>query len=88
MANPYKQTYSMFKSAGSGWSSELVEVVATDLNGGPATLQICGGGIVLSKTYSRQSTGQIYDNFMWLASMAHLDLAMLTSAGFQPNEQL
>lgn len=82
MSKLYTQSYSMFKFADAIWNTSVVEVIATDQNGKSAILKICGNGKTLVKSYGRHAAGQIYDNFMWIASMPEINFEEMVRAGF------
>lgn len=74
-------TYSMFKPAGAGWTDETLHVVVVESSGG-AVLEVTDSATSLSKTYPSRAMGEVYDNFLWLASKERIDTRTLTLAGF------
>ena len=82
--------YSMYKPAGYGWVGNGTAMLHIFVSGGedkPLTISITDGEITLKKIYFTK-TGEVYDNFMWLASMEKIHYTPMISAGFYRCDEL
>ena len=81
--------YSMYKPAGSGWAGNeltMLYIYVMEEDHKPSILSISDGETKLVKTYLNK-TGEVYDNFMWLASLVKIDYIPILSAGFSRCDQ-
>ena len=77
-------TYSMYKPAGYGWKGNeltMLYIYVMEEDHKPSILSISDGETKLVKTYFNK-IGEVYDNFMWLASLVKIDYIPMLSAGF------
>ena len=76
MVKNNKEYYIMYKPCGTGWSNINFLKVAIEEIDGKVRLYITDGNTTLQKMYGKVF-GEVYDNFMWIASLDKIDKELM-----------